>query len=216
LIAKKAPVITVSESIANYYRHIGGTSFVVPNYPTQFELSRAKFSSKTKNLTATYLGGTIDDSVTYRNSNGLVKFFDDINRPLKCIGNTKYNSSNYVEFTGFIPHMQIFTELSRYHVGIVPWRKHHYHKICSLNKAYIYAHCGLVVVVTSHLHEVIKSFKGRCHVVDKYEDLEWVLQDLDNDIDSTIAEGQANKEFAKNNFILENYKDVVEEAYRHA
>jgi len=206
-------VITVSKPIADYYKTLGTKSFVIPNYPTRFELSGAKFSEKVKPLTTIYLGNTFDNTVTYRDGTGLIEFYDNSKRSIRCIGKS---TSDHPSFTGPVSHMELFTEMSKYHVGIIPWRKHLFHPYCCPNKAYSYAHCGLVVVVTPYLREVINSFKGRCRVMDTYDDLENILAELENDMDSTVAEGLENKEFATKNFILENYKDVIEEAYRNA
>ena len=211
------PIITVSEPIADYYRSFGGNVKVVPNYPSEYELSIARFSEKVSDLTSVYQGTTnLKDTCAYRNSTGFVEFFKKINKPLVCVGATEHTAENRVSFTGYIPHMQLFTEMSNYHVGIIPWRKHPFHKYCCPNKAYFYAHCGMVVIVTSLFESVIKRFQGRCRTVERFEDLESILETMESDTESVVDEGQRTRQFARENFIFEKYKDTLKEAYKNA
>ena len=45
-LSLKAPVITVSDGIAEFYGKLGADVFTVPNYPSLYELSRAHFSEE--------------------------------------------------------------------------------------------------------------------------------------------------------------------------
>jgi len=188
---------------------------VIPNYPSQYEIDRATFSEKVSDLTTVYLGKTMKDFCSYRDDNGFVDFFKKINRPLVCIGKTIHTPSDRVRFTGHIPHMDVFTEMSKYHIGVIPFRKHRYHRLCSPNKAYFYAHCGMVTIVTPFLTNVIKEFQGRCRVMNKYEDLKFILDEMEGNMDSVVAECRENMRFARQNFIFEKYKDVLREAYKN-
>jgi len=215
--AKNVPIVTVSDPIAQYYKDLSGNVQVIPNYPSEYELSRAKFSDKVEEFTSVYLGNTyLRDTCIYRDCTGFIEYFKEINKPLVCIGNSEHTPDKSVKFTGYIPHMDMFTEISKYHVGIIPWRQHHFHKYCSPNKAYYYAHCGMVVVVTAGLDSVIKRFKGLCYKIQKYEDLELLLGLMEENKDRFTSLGEKTKEFALKNFIFEKYKDVLKGAYQHA
>jgi len=214
-IADRAPVITVSDPIADYYKDIGGECFVIPNYPSQHEIDSATFSEKVNDLTTVFIGKTTKRFCSYRDEANFVDFFKKINKPLVCIGKTIHTPSDRVRFTGHIPHMNVFAETSKYHVGVVPWRAHTYHRFCSLNKVYSYAHCGTIVVVTSLFTNVIKEFQGKCRVVNKYEDMNDVLNEMEGNMDGTVSECEENMKFARKNFIFEKYEDTLKEAYKN-
>jgi len=215
--ARHVPIINVSEPIADYYRSLGSNAKVIPNYPSQYELSIAKFSDKVDDLTSVYLGNTaLKDTCVYRNSTGFVEYFKEINKALVCVGNTEHKPSNRVSFTGYIPHIDIFEEMSKHHVGIIPWRKHPFHRYCCPNKAFFYAHCGMVVIVTSLFENVIKQFQGRCRTVENYKDLALILEAMEEDMDAVLLECDENRQFARENFVFENYIDILEEAYKNA
>lgn len=214
-ISQKAPVITVSNLIAEHYKSLGSSAYVIPNYPSRFELDMAKFSfSKNKRFSAVYLGKDIHHIYApYRDSRGITELFEDTDMEFVVIGDDNLSSSKNVTSTGFIPHMSIYKELSKNHVGIIPWKSHPYHQICSLNKTYLYAHCGLAIVLNSSFENMISEFGGNCLVVEDMQDLKTTLLDLQQDVDKTINMGSKVAEFAQKYFIVERYTDVLEQVY---
>lgn len=217
-IALTAPVITVSEGIAEVYRKLGAKVSVVPNYPSLIELSKTCFSNnKERTFTAVYVGDDISaPECVYRNLKGLVDVFKELKIRLVVIGDNRLPASELINSKGYIPHLMLYNVMSRYHVGLVPWKKHWFHKYANPNKPYIYAHSGLVVIVTSSLENVVTAFKGRARTIEDYSDLKEVLLKLSQDINSTLEEGRLNKELALNHFIFEKYECQVMDAYKKA
>jgi hypothetical protein len=214
-IADRAPVITVSENIAKIYSDFGSDTFVVPNYPSSLELLNITLEKKSTLFTMAYVGNDISKILrAYRDTSGIIDIVKDVNLPFLVIGDTNLTSRGLVNSCGFIPHLKLFSVLSRCHVGIIPWRKHLLHKYLNPNKPYLYAHSGLVVIVPSSLIEVIKAFKNNCLAIENILDLKHVLSDLSHD--KVIKEGQKTNDYAKKHFLWELFEKRIINAYSRA
>jgi len=217
-ICERGPVITVSEGIAEHYIGLGARTFVVPNYPSLYELSRARLSEeKDEPLTSVYVGGeAFSNPRPLRNTVGMADIFEELKMRLVVIGDRDLPSRDFIVSKGYVPHLDLYKVISRYHVGLLPWKKHWFHKYANPNKPYLYAHSGLVVVVTSSLSNVIKAFKGKCRTIEDSSDLKRLLLDLSDNMDLVLREGEETREFAARNFVFEKYEDQVMGAYRSA
>lgn len=213
-VAEVSPVITVSENIAKVYAKMGTKTFVVPNYPSLLELSKVSFQKKADVFTIAYVGNDVSNILrAYRDTSGLIGVVRDINLPFIVIGDNKLSSKGLIRSYGFIPHLKLYTVLSRCHIGIVPWRKHWLHKYLNPNKPYLYAHSGLVVVVPSSLIEVINTFKNNCRTIDHISDLKNLVFDF-SEIEDVIDEGRRIRDYARRNLIWELYEKRIIEAYK--
>jgi len=217
-VQSKATIVTVSDEIAEFYRRFGAKVFVVPNYPSLFELSNAQVSNeKNETFTAVYLGNDISTSFRpYRSVKGLVEVFRELGIRLIVIGDVKLSSKGIIVSKGYIPHLNLYDVMSKYHVGLLPWKKHWFHKYANPNKPYMYAHSGMVVITTSSLLNVIKALKGRARTIEEYSNLKETLLQLSQDMDTVIKEGKDNKNYALNKLVFEHYENRVLEAYKNA
>lgn len=217
-ISSIVTVITVSESIAEHYHDLGAKTYIVPNYPSEYELSKANFSGKKdKKFTAMYLGKDISSSPRpYRDVSRIVDVFKEVGIRFVVIGDTKLHSGGPIISLGYIPHMKLYNMMSRYHVGLLPWKKHWFHKYANPNKPYMYAHSGMVVVVTSSLRNVVRAFDGKVRTIEDYSDLKETLLRLSQDMDMVLKEGKDNKEYALNNLVFERHENELMEAYKKA
>ena len=217
-VANEAPVITVSDKISEVYRWHGGKAYVVPNYPSLFELSKAYIKGKKNDVfTMAYVGNDISQiHRPYRDTRGIIEMVRRIAVRFAVIGDRKLRSHGTIISKGFVPHLKLYEILSEYHVGIIPWKKHLLHKYFNPNKPYLYAHSGMVVVVPSSLTNVITAFEGNCRTIEKFSDLEVLLRGLSNDIEATIEEGQKTKEYASQNLIWELHEERILKAYEDA
>lgn len=219
-VCEKAQVITVSDDISQHYEELGAKTYIVPNYPSVFELSELRLSKeKDKVFTAVYLGReTISKTRSFRNLEGMIEVFRELGIRLVVVGDPSLSSHNSIISKGYIPHLGIYNIMSRYHVGLVPWKKHWFHKYVNPNKPYMYAHSGMAVIVTSSLHNVVEAFEGRCRTIEDYSDLKDLLVELSENrsIDEVQEEGEMVREYALKKLIFEEYADKVIEAYRNA
>ena len=217
-VSLRAPIVTVSDSIAEFYRSYGDKVFVMPNYPSLFELSKTRVSKeKDETFTAVYLGNDISTSFRpYRNIKGLAKVFKGSSIRLVVIGDVKLSSKGMIISKGYIPHLRLYDVMSKYHVGLLPWKKHWFHKYANPNKPYIYCHAGMIVLVTSSLQNVVEALDGRAKIIEDYTDLKETLVRLSQDIDMVLKEGKDNKEYAQNHLVFEHYEKNVMEAYKNA
>lgn len=217
-ICEKAPVITVSDDISEYYAKLGAKTFIVPNYPSLFELSKICLSKeKDKVFTAVYLGNDIiSNPRPFRDLKGLIGIFKELRMRLVVIGDPTLSSNNFIISKGYIPHLRIYNMMSKYHVGLLPYRKHSFHKYANPNKPYMYAHSGMAVIVTSSLHNVVQAFEGRCRTMEDLSNLKDLLLDLSQNLNNIQEEGRKVREYALKNFIFEEYQNEVMEAYKNA
>lgn len=217
-ICEKAPIITVSDSISEHYTSLGAKTYVIPNYPSLLELSKVRLSEeKDKIFTAVYLGSDITSKPRpYRNLKGITKVFKESGISLVVVGDPSLPSKNPIISKGFIPHLRLYNIMSRYHIGLLPWKKHWFHKYANPNKPYMYAHSGMVVVVTSSLHNVVKAFQGGCRTIEDYSGLKDILLELSRNLDTVQEECEKIREYALKNLIFESYEDEVIQAYKNA
>lgn len=217
-VSLNAPVVTVSGSVADHYHTLGARVFVIPNYPLKYEVAKVHFSNeKEDEFTAVYVGDDISSmSRPYRDLSGLVKIFKELNIRLVVIGDKKLISEGSIVSLGYIPHMKLYEVMSHFHIGLLPWRRHWLHRYANPNKPYMYAHCGLLVVVSTSLRNVIKAFNSKCKVVKDYSELRDVLMELSNNVETVVKEGERCRELARSNFIFDKYESVLVEAYKYA
>jgi len=217
-LSHKAPVITVSDGIAQFYAKLGAKVFIVPNYPSEYELSRAHFRrKKDEKFAVVYLGNDISSSSKpFRDARGIVDIFEELGIRFVVIGDARLPSKGVVVSKNYVPHLELYEIMSTYHVGLIPWNKHWFHRYANPNKPYMYAHSGMVVVATSSLQNVIQAFKGKVRTIEGHSDLRETLLELSQDVDEVLKEGKDNKRLAGRFFIFERYEKEMMEAYKNA
>lgn len=218
-VSSEAPVITVSDGIADAYKNLGANVFVVPNYPSIYESSKAYFpEEKNHAFTAVYLGDDISTCRRpYRDMRGVINVFKELaSINLVVIGDKNLHSEDPISSTGYIHHLKLYDVMSRFHVGLLPWKRHWFHEFANPNKPYMYAHASLAVIVTSSLQNVVKAFEGRARTIDDFSELKDVLLEFSQNVEATIKEGKNNKRYASDNFVFERYESKVMEAYKKA
>ena len=219
-LAEGAPIVTVSDGIAEHYADQLADVYVVPNYPSLFELGKAHLAEeKELSFTAAYLGkpGDIGSSHRpYRDVQGLLDIFKELNLRLVVIGDRSLPSEGPVLSKGFIHHSRLYDVISKFHVGLLPWKKHWFHKYANPNKPYIYAHSGVVVIATSSLRNVIKALGGTARAIDDFSDLKAVLLELSQDLRRTTEEGNNTRMFALGNLCLDHFDNELMDAYKKA
>jgi glycosyltransferase involved in cell wall biosynthesis len=213
------PTITVSEQIASDLRanYKAKDVFVVPNFPMLSEVKDFEKPQFHNSLSSVYAGVEAKGETTpaHRNIDGFIASFlrQDIG-DLVVIGWDSKSPSAKVKYMGFLPRQVMYKEMFNHSIGLVPFRKHWSHVYISPNKAYEYAHAGLVVLSTSGF-EPIKGILGRhCITFEDYEDMASKLKYFKENLDELYERRLQIFDFARENLIWEKNENSIIEAYK--
>jgi len=188
VLRKAFATITVSNTIAEEHGTICSCVYVVPNFPSRIETQMLEPNLYGENhLSSVYIGSDFSPSLAgrsspYRNLEGYLEIFNhnDIGT-LTVIGDSNLSSSQNINSLGSLPHQLMMEELTKHHIGLLPWKKHWYHRYCNPNKPYEYAHAGLLVLATSDFINVKRHLKKFCVLFnDEYELKKLLLYYVDN------------------------------------
>lgn len=230
-LVSSTPTITVSENIATELRQLGSTSkvFITPNFPMTNEIKDIQSPKFHKELISVYAGiePKNNTKIAHRNMEGFADIFnsyDDVGT-LTMIGvedpsnnahSPSDSSNSRVTYKGYLPRHLMYHEMQNSSVGIVPFRKHWSHKYISPNKAYEYAHAGLVVLCTSSLVPIKNILSDYCITFEDYEDMISQLRDCRDNMEKIYEKRLGVYQFAKENLLWENYEQNIFDAYRAA
>jgi glycosyltransferase involved in cell wall biosynthesis len=168
-------------------------------------------------LSSVYAGGDGHNIDKYPNRN-----IDDLDNTflLKDIGNLVIigwkgtSSSNKVRYTGFLPRQDMFREMFNHSIGLIPFRRHWSHVYISPNKAYEYAHAGLVVLTTSAFEPVKEILKEHCVTFEDYADMASKLMYFKENLDELYKKRLQIFGYARDNLIWEKNEKNIIEAYK--
>ncbi len=219
-LAGRHPVITVSEPIAEHYRQFAGKAFCVPNYPMKNEINPGLelVPATGGRLVSIYLGAdSMHNPNPIRNIAGLHDIFDNgSDGRLVRIG-VKSPNNNTIRSVGNIPMADAYEIMMRQgHFGLLPWKKHWFHRYVSPNKIGEYAHCGLLPIVISDAEFVIGELGGHCETFDEYDQLKKKLVYYNQDRQGLDKKRRGLLEFAKSHLTWEKHEGKILEAYRAA
>jgi Glycosyltransferase Family 4 len=215
-IVQNNPVITVAETIQNQFKSLGNSNiFVVPNVPLLEEVRGIQNLNYKDKLSSVYAGhdGLSTQKYTFRNMDGIIPLFEDKDVGTLTIIGWDGQSSTKVKYRGRLPRNQMFSDMTKHSVGLVPFRKHWSHPYHSPNKAYEYANAGLLVVCTSSFKSVRSSLNNNCEVFEDYSELESVLRDLASDMELLYKRRMQTMNFARQNLIWEKFERNIIDAY---
>ncbi|MDN5868337.1 MAG: hypothetical protein L0H55_13200, partial [Candidatus Nitrosocosmicus sp.] len=174
-VVSSVPTITVSDEIANGLKLVGDNEkvFVVPNYPMRNEIDgfeKPKFLDK---LSSVYAGSDGHNKKKYPNRNieGLFDIFDQHNIGKLMIIGWAGKSNEKIRYSGYLDRQDMFSEMSNHSLGLLPWRNHWSHGYTSPNKAYEYAHAGLLVMCTDSFSTIRATLKENCVTFENYDDM---------------------------------------------
>jgi len=211
VLRKASATITVSETIAEEHEKLCSHVYVVPNFPSRIETESLKLDFvKNKRLSSVYIGLADFSSsrahmpVPTRDTDGFLDFFlDNSVGTLTVIGDPKLLSSRNVNSLGVLPHQTAMKELARHHLGLLPWKKHWFHKYCNPNKPYEYAHAGLLVLAVSDLPCVMRRLGDYCVTFNDFDELKELLLYYAANLDEIRELRPKIRKFALKNLIWE-------------
>lgn len=214
------PIITVSEPIAEHHRHYSSHVFVVPNYPNSNAIKISNFNEAHKGeLCSAYIGSdSVENFTPVRDITGLHDIFSDNTETgtLTRIGVSFPNTSRIRSF-GFIPMSDAYKNMMQHcHIGLLPWRRHWFHKYCNPNKVYEYAHCGLWLITIDDLPSVVTDFNGLCDKFGTYEELKELLVYYNERPDELNEKRLRTLECAQANLVWERVEQKILNAYQVA
>ena len=218
-IVSSHPTITVSEQIATDLRtnYNAKDVFVVPNFPMFSEVRDFEKPRYHDSLSSVYAGGDGNNIDKYPNrdiDNLDTTFLQHGIGDLVVIGWSAKSPSIKVRYMGFLPRQEMYREMFNHSIGLVPFKRHWSHVYISPNKAYEYAHAGLVVLSTSGF-EPINTILGKyCITFEDYEDMASKLKYFKENLDELYKRRLRVFEFARDNLIWEKNESSIIEAYR--
>jgi hypothetical protein len=214
------PTITVSNAIADELKYVGNTHnvFVVPNFPLKSESIATGEIFHHEILSSAYAGS---DKIggrnpPFRNLDNLTSIFEN-----NDLGNITFIgiegvSSEKIKYTGFISRTEMFEEMRKHSVGLIPWKKHWSHYYLNPNKYAEYAHAGLFVMCTSSLKTIIDTLGDNCSTFKDYEDMVEKLTFFKNNMEDLYSKRLKTYEYAKENLIWDKYEENIIRAYKIA
>jgi len=211
VLQKALATITVSKTISEEHKRLCSYVYVAPNFPSLIEtkLLRLDFSNN-KKLSSIYVG-LADFSISkkhrpapHRDTEGVLEIFNSSKAGMiTVIGDPHLLSSKNINSIGILPHERTLKELTKHHIGLLPWKKHWYHKYCNPNKPYEYAHAGLLVIAVSDLLCVKQSLRDYCVTFNDFDELKELLQYYANNLDEILILRHKIRKFALKNLVWE-------------
>ncbi len=217
-VVSSVPTITVSDEIANGLKLVGDNEkvFVVPNFPMRNEIDgfeKPKFLDK---LSSVYAGSDGHNKKKYPNRNieGLFDIFDQHNIGKLVIIGWTGKSNEKIRYSGYLDRQAMFSEMSNHSLGLVPWRNHWSHGYTSPNKAYEYAHAGLLVMCTDSFSTIRATLKENCVTFGNYDDMVSKLLYFKNNMGELYQKRMNIFEFARQNLLWENFERRIMDVYK--
>ena len=230
-LVSSSPTITVSESIAMELRQLGSTDkvFITPNFPMKNEIKDIQPPEFQNELVSVYAGieSKNNTKIAHRDMGGFVDIFnryDDVGtltmigveEPSTNVPNSSGSPNSNVTYKGYLPRHMMYQEMQNSSIGIVPFRKHWSHKYISPNKAYEYAHAGLVVLCTSSLVPIKNILRDYCMTFEDYEDMISQLRVCRDNLEKIYEKRLGMYQFARESLLWENYEQNIFDAYKAA
>lgn len=217
-LATNHPVITVSKPIADYYKQFTNNVFVVQNYPSKDAIKIDTINDSSRETCSVYVGMDSNSNYkSYRDISGLHEIFNKPNTgKLIRIGVNEPNNAR-IRSLGYVPMHEVFKIMhEQCNIGLLPWKRHWFHKYCNPNKVYEYAYCGLWLLTINDIPSIINDFDSLCDTFSNYNELEDILKYYNEHTDELYEKRNAIFRHAINNLIWENVEGRILEAYKVA
>jgi hypothetical protein len=217
VLDKASAVITTADTVTEEFRRLNSRVFSVPNFPSSRETKEMQIGfPETSQLSSVYVGSdcTQPKPSPERDSTGLVDLYirNDVGN-LTVIGDNRLQTQPHVNSVGFLPHQKMMNELTRHHIGLLPWKKHWLHQYKHPNKPYQYAHAGLLTFSASDMVNVVASLKEYVKTFEDYESLLKLLAEHKERVDELNQLKPKIRKYALDNLTWEKNEAKILEAY---
>ncbi|MHA1365092.1 MAG: hypothetical protein ACTSP5_01600 [Candidatus Heimdallarchaeota archaeon] len=220
-VAKSTVIFVPSEGIVNFYKtkYNSTNVYKLPNMPTLEEIKKIKYNkSIEKELHTVAIGVKTNSKFSFRSINEFVNLWNESTNigKLMIIGQNDLKSEGNLVSAGRVSHYDCYYEASKGHIGIIPFKPHPYHEFSGANKAYLYLHSGLVLIVpeTQIEFKTIIDKLGYGFYFKNYQQIPKYLEK--NKKDLLNIDKKAIIKNARKEFILENYRENLTQGYKIA
>lgn len=213
-IVSKTPTLTISQKAVDSLRKHGEEVYLLPNFPHKYEVDRIQFLEKNNEFSCAYIGNDITTPTKHRNVDYLKNVFSESNVGiLKVLGDKSLESTSTIHSLGFLPYKEMLQTLTSFHVGLLPWVPHPYHKFCQPNKIADYAHAGLLPIISGSLKSAIELLGKNCIVFEKPSELSPILKKLIREQKQVENTTREIIDFARQTLIWDVYEENIFKAY---
>jgi glycosyltransferase involved in cell wall biosynthesis len=217
-IVSELPTLVPSESIRAELSNTSRDVFVLPNFPLENEFESMGEPPYHEKISSVYAGTPAfrGYETPIKNIDGFIDLFNNNSiGQLNVIG-WKSKDSEFVRYHGYLDRAEMFTEMSHNSLGFIPWKRHPFHPYCSPNKAYEYAHAGLVVFCTNSIRPIFDELKENVIGFDNYEVMIRKIKELITSPDVVYKKQLTTFQFARKNLLWEKHENKIFEAYNKA
>ena len=216
-IVAESVTLTVSQKIVETLKEINENVFLVPNFPFRSEAEKISYQVKEHDFWSAYIGNDLSVPAKHRDVAYLSDIFSSPGTGnLAIIGDKKFESTERIQSVGFLPYHEMLEGLSRYHVGLLPWAPHPYHKYCLPNKIADYSHAGLPIILMDSLGSAIDLLGEYCYVVKEPSEMNLMLQELTQKQIEIENMRDEIVNFARKVLIWEKHEENIFNAYKMA
>lgn len=213
------PIITVSDRLAHELSLKSGHDkkiFVVPNYPMRSEVSEVGKPLPHTTISCIYAGGDGLNKVKYpnRNIDELPELFEKNDIGSLTITGWKGLSSKKVTYKGYLKRADMYGEMSRHSIGLIPWKRHWSHAFVNPNKTYEYVHAGLFIMCTDSFTVITETLKHNCAIFQDYTALVSQLEYFKENPEELYRKRISSFEFAQANLFWEKNESKIFRAYQ--
>jgi glycosyltransferase involved in cell wall biosynthesis len=220
-IVTKHPTLVVSKTIANEMKHkYSNKVFLLPNCPTKTETPVSYNPQIHDDLKSVYAGiepvKEVSALSAHRNITGLDRVFieNDVGK-LVVIGRTNFHPSEKVICKGLLSRNEMYNEMAKCSIGLLPMKKIWSHKYINPNKTFEYAHAGLYVICSSSFSDVVETLDNNCSTIEDYNDLVTQLLYFRENKEELYKKRIKIHSFAKEHLTWEKYEGNIIKAYKN-
>jgi glycosyltransferase involved in cell wall biosynthesis len=128
----------------------------------------------------------------------------------------KSDYSKNVIYHELLDRKEMISEMLNISVDLIPFKKHPFHYFISPNKAYEYAHAGLLILSTDSIKSIFDELKDNVVGFEDYDEMIHQLEYFKAKPEEVFSKRLKTFEFARRYILWENYEESIFEAYNVA
>ncbi len=210
------PTLVPSKSIAVDLSHMGKKIFILPNFPMKSEFEDIQIPKKHTYFSSVYAGVAPyrGSQTPVKNIDGFIPLFEKYDIGILNIIGWKSDYSKNVIYHGFLDRKEMISEMLNISVGLIPFKKHPFHYFISPNKAYEYAHAGLLILSTNSIKPIFDELKDNVVGFEDYDEMIHQLEYFKAKPEEVFSKRLKTFEFARKHILWENHEESIFEAYK--
>ncbi|HEY6536737.1 MAG TPA: hypothetical protein VIY08_13205 [Candidatus Nitrosocosmicus sp.] len=217
-LVSKIPTLVPSKPIANELLKIGKKIYVLPNFPMKNENYNICDPKMIDHFSSVYAGTMPYKGyqTPFKNIDGFIPLFKKFDiGTLNIIGWKSENSKNVI-YHGLLDRDKMLDEMSNNSIGLIPFIQHPFHQYMSPNKAYEYAHAGLLILSTNSIKPIFDELKDNVIGFNDYDELIENLKYFKTMPEELLNRRTKTSDYAKKYIIWERHEQSIYESYKQA